>query len=120
MSKRITCPELVSAGFVNKVFDVDQAADSHTGGGKKKNNNDNTNDEQFLDLVLQEVRDRLSGGHLVGESLLKVKELIRRPARAADESQTMAEVLAGLERFVKGVPQQEFARVASGAKKHKL
>jgi len=30
------------------------------------------------------------------------------------------EVFAGLERFVKGVPQEEFRKVASGEKKHKL
>jgi peroxisomal 3,2-trans-enoyl-CoA isomerase len=30
------------------------------------------------------------------------------------------EVMGGLERFVSGVPQEEFRKIASGEKKHKL
>ena len=104
MSKRITCPELLSAGFVNKVFEDVKPGE----------------DQKFLGMVLHEVRDRLVGGHLNGESLLLVKELIRRPTRVEDERQQLAEVLGGLERFVKGAPQKEFADIASGKKKHKL
>lgn len=104
MSKRITCPELVNAGFVNKVFE-----------GVKPGE-----DQKFLNMVLEEVKERLVGGHLNGESLLLVKDLIRRPTRVEDERQQLAEVLGGLERFVKGAPQKEFADIASGRKKHKL
>jgi len=101
MSKRITCEELVQTGFVNKVFDAC---------------NDN---EKFMKMVLDEVDDRL-GEHLVSDSLLKVKELIRLPSRKDADAQNVAEVFGGLERFVAGIPQEEFRKIASGQKKHKL
>jgi peroxisomal 3,2-trans-enoyl-CoA isomerase len=103
MSKRITCEELVQVGFVNKVFDV---------GGKDES-------DKFLGEVLKEVDDRL-GSHLNGESLVKIKELIQKPMRATLDRQGVEEVFAGMERFMKGVPQEEFRKVASGEKKHKL
>jgi peroxisomal 3,2-trans-enoyl-CoA isomerase len=99
MSKRITCDELVSTGFVNKVFDV-QA-------------------EAFLGAVLKEVDERL-GDHLNGESLVKIKELIQKPMRAKLDQQGVEEVFAGMKRFLSGVPQEEFRKIASGEKKHKL
>ena len=102
MSKRITAEEMVQTGFVNKVFET----------GKDE-------DVRFLGLVLKEVEERL-GSHLNGESLLKVKALIRKPEREMLDAQTVAEVFGGLERFVEGVPQEEFRKVASGEKRHKL
>ncbi|GAQ40999.1 hypothetical protein AtubIFM55763_006787 [Aspergillus tubingensis] len=105
MSKRITCEELVATGFVNKVFTAPS--------GKSDDS------EGFLGLVLQEVEERL-GLHLNQDSLLKIKELIRRPEREVLDRQNGLEVFGGLERFLSGVPQEEFRRVASGEKKHKL
>ena len=102
MSKRITCEELEKTGFVNKVFQT----------GKDEQ-------EKFLRLVLDEVKERL-GGHLNSESLLRVKALIRKPERAVMDQQSVAEVFGGLERFVEGVPQEEFRKMASGEKRHKL
>ncbi|KAF2688449.1 ClpP/crotonase [Lentithecium fluviatile CBS 122367] len=102
MSKRISCEELVQTGFVNKVFDV----------GSKDS-------PRFLEEVLKEVEERL-GSHLNGESLLQIKALIRRPEMEALDKQGVQEVMMGLERFVKGVPQEEFRKIASGEKKHKL
>jgi peroxisomal 3,2-trans-enoyl-CoA isomerase len=32
----------------------------------------------------------------------------------------VAEVFGGLDRFVSGVPQEQFRKIASGEKKHKL
>ena len=102
MSKRISSEELVRTGFVNKIFETER-------------------DEEgaFLGEVLREVEERL-GGHLNQESLLLVKELIRRPERGVLDRQTVAEVFGGLDRFTKGVPQEEFRRVAGGEKRHKL
>lgn len=102
MSKRITVEELVHCGFVNKVFDTGP-----------------TEQERFLDLVLQEIQDRL-GPHLVPESLTKIKALIRKPYREAIDAQGLAEVYGGLDVFMKGVPQEEFRRIASKEKRHKL
>lgn len=102
MSKRITADEMLATGFVNKIFPV------------KKGEED-----KFLPEVLKEVKERL-GDHLNSESLIKVKELIRKPERERMDGQTVAEVLGGLERFASGTPQEEFRKIASGEKKHKL
>ncbi|GAB1320213.1 dodecenoyl-CoA isomerase [Madurella fahalii] len=103
MSKRITSDELLAAGFVNKVF-------SECGKGE---------DEKFRGLVLKEIDERL-GEHLVGDSLLGIKALIRRPEKDVLDVQNVAEVFAGLDRFVSGVPQGEFLKIATGKKRHKL
>lgn len=103
MSKRITAEELLHTGFVNKIFETGKDED----------------DGKFLQLVLQEVEERL-GSHLNSESLVKVKALIRKPTRDKMDGQLVAEVLGGLERFAAGVPQEEFRKIASGEKRHKL
>jgi peroxisomal 3,2-trans-enoyl-CoA isomerase len=103
MSKRITSEEMIQTGFVNKVFE-------------ECGKND---DEKFKGLVLKEINDRL-GEHLIGSSLIKIKALIRKPERDLLDAQGVAEVFGGLERFTAGIPQKEFARIASGEKRHKL
>ena len=102
MSKRITCEELVHTGFVNKVFDT------------------NGDDKKFLEEVLNEVEDRLAGDHLVHTSMLKIKKLVRKPEMDILDKQLIGEVFEGFDVFMKGIPQAEFARLASGEKKHKL
>lgn len=99
MSKRIPAAELKEAGFVNAVFEADG--------------------DKFNELVLKEVDDRL-GPHLIGNSLLGIKKLVRQPESDIMESQNAKEVFAGLEAFVAGVPQEEFRKLASGEKRHKL
>lgn len=69
--------------------------------------------------VLREVNDRL-GDHLNADSLIQVKALIRKPERDVLDAQNVAEVFGGLERFAQGVPQEEFRKLASGEKRHKL
>ena len=102
MSKRITSEELERTGFVNKVFETSPG-----------------DCEGFMERVMREVRERL-GDHLNAESLVKVKELIRKPYRRELDRVNFEEVMGGVERFVKGAPQKEFADVASGRKRHKL
>ncbi|PSR94408.1 enoyl-CoA hydratase/isomerase [Coniella lustricola] len=104
MSKRIPAAELKEAGFVNAVFDT---------------GSDKGDDEKFRQLVLNEVHERL-GDHLDGDSLIGIKKLIRQPERDIMDVQNTKEVFDGLERFVAGVPQREFSRLASGEKRHKL
>jgi Delta3-Delta2-enoyl-CoA isomerase len=103
MSKRITAEELEQSGFVNKVF-------KEVGKGE---------DAKFRELVMHEVDERL-GEHLIGESLTGIKKLIRGPEMDVMDRQNVREVFAGLERFMKGVPQEEFRKIASGEKRHKL
>jgi peroxisomal 3,2-trans-enoyl-CoA isomerase len=102
MSKRITAEELTACGYANAVFDVGKGEDA-----------------KFRARVLQEVDERL-GEHLVGESLTGIKKLIRRPEMDVLDGQNVSEVFAGLDRFVKGVPQEEFRKIATGEKRHKL
>lgn len=102
MSRRIGAAELLATGFVNKVFDC--------GSGK---------DEEFRRLVLAEIDETL-GEHLIGDSLTGIKALIRRPERDVLDAQNVAEVFAGHARFMSGVPQEEFRKIASGEKRHKL
>ena len=102
MSKRITAEEMLQTGFVNRIFDT----------GKDE-------DEKFLEEVVREVQARL-GDHLNSDSLLKLKALIRKPEREVLDLQNVAEVYEGLERLVQGIPQEEFRKIASGEKRHKL
>lgn len=102
MSKRLTSEELKHCGFVNEIFDFPK--------GK---------DEEFRQRVLHEVDERL-GEHLNGESLVGIKKLLKKPELEILNSQNVNEVFDGLERFVKGVPQEEFRKLASGEKRHKL
>lgn len=101
MSRRIGAEQLERCGFVNDIFDE--------GGDAAR----------FNERVLREVDERL-GEHLVGDSLTGIKKLVRRPEMELMHTQNVHEVFAGLERFMTGVPQQEFAKLASGAKRHKL
>lgn len=103
MSRKISCEELVQCGFVNKVF-------------KGKDQNDS---QGFLDQVLKEVNDKL-GEHLNQDSVLKIKDLIRKPYLEGLEAQGVREVMEGMQRFVIGAPQEEFRKLASGEKRHKL
>lgn len=102
MSKRITAEELLHVGFVNKIF-----------------NTEKNEQEKFLAEVMTEVKDRL-GDHLNSDSLVQVKALIRKPERDIMDSQNFSEVMGGLERLAAGIPQEEFRKIASGEKKHKL
>ncbi len=102
MSKKITAEELLHVGFVNKIIQT----------GKDEQ-------EKFLKEVLKEVNERL-GDHLNSDSLIKMKALIRKPERDIMDTQTVTEVFGGLERFSAGVPQEEFRKLASGEKRHKL
>jgi peroxisomal 3,2-trans-enoyl-CoA isomerase len=102
MSKRISSEELLQTGFVNKIFDCGKGEDG-----------------RFRELVLEEIENRL-GEHLIGDSLTKIKALIQKPLREKLDAQGVAEVFGGLERFVAGIPQEEFRKIASGEKRHKL
>lgn len=103
MSRKITSDRLLQCGFANKII-----------AGKDVNDS-----AGFLEKVIEEVKDKL-GDHLVPDSLLGIKKLIRAPFDEAIEAQGVREIYAGMDAFSKGVPQKEFAKIASGQKKHKL
>ncbi|WEW61525.1 dodecenoyl-CoA isomerase [Emydomyces testavorans] len=105
MSKRIAIDELVATGYVNKVM--------RPASGRQDDS------EGFLKLVLEEVEERL-GTHLNQESMVKMKSLIRMHEREVLDRQNVQEVYMGMGRLLAGIPQEEFRKVASGEKKHKL
>jgi peroxisomal 3,2-trans-enoyl-CoA isomerase len=100
LSKRISAQELLETGFVNKIFP------SQPG-------------RSFREDVMAYIKDQF-GDHLNSESLLRVKALIRGPEMGLMERQNIKEVFGGLERFTAGIPQEEFRKLASGEKRHKL
>ncbi|KAG6005460.1 hypothetical protein E4U21_007929 [Claviceps maximensis] len=108
MGKKLGADDLKACGFVNEIFDVGR----HGGA-------DQDDKSMFRERVLREVDDRL-GEHLNGESVLGIKKLLRRPDRHLDDEQGIHEILAGLDRFLTGIPQEEFRKLASGEKRHKL
>ncbi|KAI1448471.1 ClpP/crotonase [Annulohypoxylon stygium] len=101
-SKRVTCEDLLKTGFANKVFECEKG-----------------DSEGFMKQVMKEIDDSM-GDHLNSDSLLGIKALIQKPNIEILERQNVAEVFAGLDRFVKGVPLEEFEKIASGKKRHKL
>jgi hypothetical protein len=57
---------------------------------------------------------------LIGDSLLGIKRLVRGADDDKLDLQNVHEVFAGLDRFMTGVPQEEFRKLATGEKRHKL
>lgn len=109
-SRKVGAEELRQCGFVNRIF-REGGGDEATGKG--------CDDGKFLDAVLAEVQEKL-GSHLNRGSLLGIKKLLRAPGMAAMDRAGVDEVWAGLKVFMDGTPQKEFARLASGEKRHKL
>jgi peroxisomal 3,2-trans-enoyl-CoA isomerase len=101
-SCKIPATELLACGFVNKVFDCARHEDP-----------------KFRSLVLDHV-DNILGGHLVASSLTETKALIAGPMRREIDSSVVAELFGGLRRTMAGIPQKEFEKIRTGAKRHKL
>jgi Delta3-Delta2-enoyl-CoA isomerase len=102
MSKRLSSEELLQTGYINKIFNF----------GKNES-------DRFLAAVLNEINERM-GDHLNADSMVKVKALIRAPYKEKLDAQGVLEVFGGMQRFMLGIPQEEFRKIASGQKKHKL
>lgn len=111
LSKRLSAQELLQVGYVNAIIDAGAGAQG-TGKG-----NDSA---KFLDAVIAQVRDRFDPSHLSHYSILKMKALVQKPGLGAMDRAGLDEVWGGLDVFLKGAPQREFARMASGEKRHKL
>ncbi|KAJ9608800.1 dodecenoyl-CoA isomerase [Cladophialophora chaetospira] len=102
MGRKISSQELVRCGFANKIIDVAEG-----------------DDVMFLDLVMKEL-DKKLGSHLNAESLLQIKDLIRRPERDTLAMQNVAEVFAGWKRLTSGLVDEEMRKMRTGKKRHKL
>jgi len=85
LSKRIPAADLVACGFINKVFP----------------------EEGFRERVLEFVNDAM-GDNLIHGSMLGVKKLMRDGMRRDFESATLREAFAGVDKFLSGIPLEEF------------
>jgi peroxisomal 3,2-trans-enoyl-CoA isomerase len=101
-SRKVPARELLACGFVNRVFDCGKGEDG-----------------EFREMVLGHVEDIL-GKHLVASSLIETKALIAAPMRRDIDISVVAEVFGGLRRTAAGIPQREFEKIRTGAKRHKL
>ncbi|OQU98197.1 hypothetical protein CLAIMM_04017 [Cladophialophora immunda] len=91
--RRLGADELLSCGFVDRVFETD--------GG---------DDGAFERAVLDEITDGF-GDHLNGESMLRIKALIRGRQRHDLHARNVEEVFEGMARSVAGIPQKQFEKV---------
>lgn len=91
--RRLVVEELLGCGFVDRIFKV-QSGD----------------DAAFEKAVLDEIKDGFSE-QLNGESMLKIKALIRARQRRELNAQNVEEVFEGMARSVAGIPQKQFARL---------
>lgn len=103
LSKRLSADTLLRAGYVNEVLPA----------------------EGFADAVRRKIDAEFgppshSGGWLDHESMMEIKALQRAEIQEAFTVANVREAMAGLERFTSGLPQQEFEKIRSGAKRHKL
>lgn len=100
--RKISSAELLRCGFVNKII---------RGKGE--------GDAFFLKAVMAELYDKF-GDHLHPESVLRIKELIKRPSRDVLDVQNVSEVFAVWRRLTSGAVHQEIDRMQSGQKRHKI
>jgi len=105
LSKPLPAADLLSCGFLNKIYPAPA---------------DPQDCSAFHNAVLGDVRQEFLERGLNNESMLLVKRMIRGAWEEKLEGVNAKEVFAGLERFLSGVPQEEFGKIARGEKKHKL
>jgi Delta3-Delta2-enoyl-CoA isomerase len=91
--RRLDAEELLGCGFVDHIFRVEGGDDSG-----------------FEQAVLEEIKDGF-GDHLNGESMLRIKALIRGRQRRELHAQNVEEVFEGMARSVAGIPQKQFERL---------
>lgn len=96
-SKKISAQELRACGFINHIFPSDD-------------------DTSFRSTVLSYVKEQFDG--INRDSLIQSKKLIRSFYSAHVERANIVEAMAGLDRFVDGIPQREFEKLARKSKRH--
>ena len=105
LSKQLSAQDLLSCGFVNKVYPTPSNPNDATG---------------FVETVIEDVKREFLERGLNRESMLEVKRLIKDSFRSGLMDTNVKEAFSGLERFLSGVPLREFEAFAKGEKKHKL
>jgi peroxisomal 3,2-trans-enoyl-CoA isomerase len=96
MSEALSCEDLKTAQFVTKVFQK----------------------EGFAEATLKHIEGLLIDKNV--ESMHIAKAFMQETLKDQLEKMNTKEVFAAVERFKDGIPQQQFMRLASKDKKHKL
>ena len=105
LSKKIPAQELLQCGFLSRIYPTPE----------------NPSDcSAFHKQVLEDVRNEFLGRGLNRESMLLTKSLIRAGFEQKLGTLNVKEAFMGMERWIIGEPQKEFAALESGQKKHKL
>lgn len=105
MARRIPLDRLLASGFVNGVFEADPSG---------------SDAQNFTDTVLEEVCNQLLGDHLSSASMLRTKQIMSRSAENAHDSHAVRELVAGVEAFERGVPQEQLGKLSRREKRHKM
>ncbi|KAI5804068.1 ClpP/crotonase-like domain-containing protein [Peziza echinospora] len=105
LSKKIPATDLLQCGFLNKIYPT------------PANPKDSSS---FTEQVVKDIKADFLERGLNRDSMLLVKKLIRARYNESVKTANLEEVFDGLDRFMAGAPQKEFAALASGEKKHKL
>ncbi|ODV61191.1 enoyl-CoA hydratase/isomerase family protein [Ascoidea rubescens DSM 1968] len=111
LSKPIYNKDLVSCGFVNKCYNMDDY-------NKKDQVEVNKSTEKFNELILNELSDSVK--FLNGDSIKDIKKLINSNIRLYYNSANSKEVIQGYKKWLTGVPQRQFINLANKNIKHKL
>ena len=105
LSKKIPAQELLQCGFLTRIYPTpDDPGDCSA----------------FHRQVLHDIREEFLNSGLNKESMLLTKKLIRADSEQQLEARTTKEAFAGMECWLRGMPQAEFAALKSGKKRHKL
>jgi Delta3-Delta2-enoyl-CoA isomerase len=91
--RRLGAEELLGCGFLDRIFEVQRGDDA-----------------AFEKAVMEEIGEGFND-QLNGESMLKIKALLRARRRRELDAQNVEEVFGGLERSVAGIPQKQFERL---------
>ena len=105
MARRIPLHRMLAAGFVNEVFEADASG---------------CDAEKFKNTVLKEVCGELLGPHLCAESMLRTKQIMSRSVEADHDAHAVRELVAGVEAFERGYPQEQLGKLSRREKRHKL
>lgn len=101
LSRPIPAKRLLSTGFINKSFDF------------KKGDT-----ESFNAAVLKEIED--NSKTLTAESIFDIKAIIKSTYLKDLESVNAQEIIGGLYKWLKHIPQEKFKKIVEREMKHKL
>ena len=105
MARRITLDRMLASGFVNGVFEADAS-------GKDA--------ERFAETVRKEVCVGLLGDHLSSASMLRTKQIMSRSVENEHDAHAVRELVAGVEAFERGVPQEQLRKLSRWERRHKM